>query len=217
MSFWERNKIWISLVATIYLVALVVGLVTDASWAVKFLAYMSIIMLAFTLAPARLIRWFSKTPSSYLTTLLAYRRSLGVTTGFSVLGHVFLAFLAYGDLDITFYFSQPILPGALAEFVFVLMLVTSGTYLTGKLGKYWKPLHRLVWLTIPLIYVHALVANPAYDPFVHTHEPAMYMLIGIGLLAVVDLVQALVTKRSAKVAVITLVILVAGTLVAIVL
>lgn len=214
MSFWERNKIWISLVATIYLVALVVGVATDTSWAVKFLAYTSVIMLAFTLAPARLIRWFSKSPSSYLTTLLAYRRSLGVTTGFSVLGHVFLAFLVYGDLDITFYFSQPILPGAIAEAVFVLMLVTSGTYLTAKLGKYWKPLHRLVWLTVPLAFVHSEIANLAYDPLQVTYVPARILLIGVALLAVVDLVQALVTKRDAKVAMVTLIIIIIGYIIA---
>lgn len=85
------------------------------------------------------------------TAILAFRKELGIVMGIFSLVHLYFMF---GMLK--FYFtSNPVLfaVGILPQIIIFLLTITSNEFSKDFLWKYWKKLHRLVYLALPMILI----------------------------------------------------------------
>lgn len=83
------------------------------------------------------------------TAISGFRKELGIMMG------IFAAVHFYHMLpSLEFYFEKnPILfaLGILPQIIIFLMTITSSDFARDKMGKYWKKLHRLVYIALPMI------------------------------------------------------------------
>lgn len=90
---------------------------------------------------------------------LPFRRMLGLFVFFYASLHV-LAFLqlllGWGDLWITFTQRPYIIAGATAFLLMVPLAATSTKAMMRRVGRGWKPLHRLIYPAAALVWVHFL-------------------------------------------------------------
>ena len=124
--------------------------------------------------------------------LLKYRKEIGVTAFFYSALHV----LAYVFLNLPWdalseNLIQPFaLTGSASFAVLFLLAVTSLRFFKVRLGgKNWKRLHRLVYLLIPLLFLH-LVQNEKGDPL-----QAVVFFLPIALLELYRLTRFIFKRR----------------------
>jgi len=90
---------------------------------------------------------------------LRYRRMLGLFAFFYAVLHV-LAFLqlilGWGDLWATFTRRPYIIAGAVAFLLLIPLAVTSTRKMMKRTGRWWKPMHRLIYVSALLAWVHFL-------------------------------------------------------------
>ncbi|WP_303291720.1 sulfite oxidase heme-binding subunit YedZ [Marinobacter sp. SS5-14b] len=90
---------------------------------------------------------------------LKCRRMLGLFAFFYAVLHV-MAFLqlilGWGDLWVTFTRRPYIIAGAAAFLLLVPLAVTSTRKMMKRTGRWWKPLHRLIYPSAILVWVHFL-------------------------------------------------------------
>ncbi len=91
------------------------------------------------------------------------KRDLGITSGILFLSHAFFAWKNFADLNLNFLFEIEIITGALALIIFIILLLTSNQYSIKKLRANWKKVQSLVWLSIPLFLIHALLASSFFQ------------------------------------------------------
>lgn len=207
----KNNKLWWFLVSSIYLViAVLYGY--DRIIAIKFAGNLTVLLLMFVLIPIRLKNWGIN--NKLITKLIAKRRAIGITAGFTVLAHVPLALFIYGGGDIAFLFRPEIISGWIAEGVIVVMLITSTAILTRKLGKNWKLVHRLVWVAVGAISVHSFTAAQTHTAN-NTSWIALSMVALLATTVLIDLLLKLKQGKS-KVAIQTLSFLTLGVVIALV-
>lgn len=213
IGFLKRNKLWLKIITFMYSIAILILITAGKVWAVKFLGYLAITFLLLTLIPKRVGYWI-KTPESivkkYMIKAIIMRRDFGITAGMLMIVHVAIAMQYYGNLKLTFYFKPAILPAFISELIIFSLLFTSGTFLTKKLGKAWKPLHRLIWVVVPLLFVHIKEANEVYDPIRNTHGLANILLLSLGFIALFDLILSLRRKEPIKSQLMTFVYIILG-------
>lgn len=90
---------------------------------------------------------------------LRVRRMLGLFAFFYAVLHVlaFLQFiLGWSDLWATFTKRPYIIAGAVAFLCLVPLAATSPVSTMRRLGSYWKPLHKLIYLAVVVAWVHFL-------------------------------------------------------------
>ncbi len=214
MSFFKPNSkyLFVPIITASYLFVLLIA-TFNLTLSIKTAIYFALFYLMLVLIPARVLRWniFSKTGVKLkLAWLLARRKQFGISAGFMVLLHSGLAIFFYSGIRqglffLPFYTSKEIILGVLAEIIFVIMLITSIEVIISKLGKYWKPMHRFVWLAVGFATLHSQIASASYVGKNSLLALGMFSLIII--FALFDLIQALLKKRDPKVAVITLILL----------
>lgn len=106
---------------------------------------------------------------------LRYRRMLGLFCFFYATAHL----LVYLILDLSFSWEQfvdeipkspYILVGLLTYFVLFILAVTSPKVIQKQCGRYWKKIHRLVYLAVVLALVHFfwLVKLDLTEPIIYT-------------------------------------------------
>ncbi|WP_372966303.1 sulfite oxidase heme-binding subunit YedZ [Marinobacter sp.] len=87
------------------------------------------------------------------------RRMLGLFAFFYAVLHV-LAFLqlilGWGDLWSTFTKRPYIVVGAAAILLMIPLTVTSTKKMMKRVGRWWKPVHRLIYVSAVLVWVHFL-------------------------------------------------------------
>ena len=93
--------------------------------------------------------------------LITYRRPLGLTAFYYACVHLFgYSFINYGldtKLILQDMQSSPyIIAGMLAFCLLVPLAVTSTQWAIRRLGKYWRLLHRLIYVAVTLGIIHAL-------------------------------------------------------------
>lgn len=92
-----------------------------------------------------------------MTGLLGFRKELGIVMGvFSAVHFVYMF------LFISLYWNyQPwiVICGVLPQVIILLLTLTSNTLSQRLLGKYWKYLHRLVYVVPPMIFVQIGLAQ----------------------------------------------------------
>lgn len=125
----------------------------------QYFALFAVFYLYLTLLIGPLVRIFPKIP--YRGLILKARRGTGVCVFYFAVLHVWNAFFDYlGGLDGIFALPQnaqiAVLYAAFAFIIFFLMFLTATDWAIHKLGKNWKRLHRLVYLALFLIFLHAI-------------------------------------------------------------
>lgn len=114
------------------------------------------------------------------------RRALGVSAFIFALMHALLEFFKiFGGFNNLQYLHGKYLLAFLLGFVVLLILAfmaaTSFNYAVKKMGKYWKILHRFIYLAGFLIVVHVLIIGSDFADFSEL-EPLMYLVALIFLL-----------------------------------
>ncbi|KXK07683.1 ferric reductase-like transmembrane domain-containing protein [Candidatus Dojkabacteria bacterium] len=216
MKMIEQNKQWLLATAGNALILFLVSIVTDTATAGKLAAYMALVFLILTLIPVRVLGWLANDSrlKEPLRQLLSRRRDFGITSGLTILMHSGLMIISYSSIGnpqetILFTTSKEILPGLVAEVVFLILLITSNRMLTRKLGSKWKPIHRLVWLTLPLIVFHAISAAGVYT-IRNTSILAVSAVALIMLAAIIDLMIRLFQRKPVRIQITTLAMLTIG-------
>jgi DMSO/TMAO reductase YedYZ heme-binding membrane subunit len=211
----NSKYLFVPIITASYLFVLLIASF-NLTLSVKAAIYFALLYLMLALLPTRLLRWnlFSKLQIKLkLAWLLARRKQFGISAGFMVLLHSGLAIFLYSGIRqglffLPFYYSREIILGVLAETVFIIMLITSIEVIISKLGKYWKPIHRFVWLAVGFATLHSQIASTSY---IGRNSIIALGLFGILIVfAVFDLIQALIRKRDPKIAILTLVLLSTG-------
>ncbi|OUU78960.1 MAG: hypothetical protein CBC38_06255 [Gammaproteobacteria bacterium TMED78] len=96
-------------------------------------------------------------PDNYLSKwLLSNRRYFGVASFAYALLHtiVYLDRIADKDRILNDFISLEYLSGWLGLIIFLLLAITSNNYSQRFMGRYWKKLHRFVYLAVVLIFFH---------------------------------------------------------------
>ncbi len=109
------------------------------------------------------------------------RRMLGLFAFFYAVLHVFafLQFiLGWSDLWATFTKRPYIVAGALSFLMLIPLALTSTRGMMKRLGKSWKPLHKLVYLIVIVAWVHFI-----WQARSDIGEMVVYGLVILGLLA----------------------------------
>lgn len=107
------------------------------------------------------------------------RRALGVSAFIFALMHVFLEFFkVFGGFSNLQYlhgkYLLAFLLGLIALLVLAAMAATSFNYAVKKMGKYWKALHRFIYLAGSLIVIHVLIIGSDFANFLE-FESLMYL------------------------------------------
>lgn len=198
MELWNRNKVWIC--GSLALAALIFLLNKTGIYAkpIAATAYAGIVFLVLTLIPNNLLKLqfpALKGAIMFLANLVKYRRDFGIIAGFMFLAHALLVLVIAGAISLTdlgninwtmismIVFSKPIILGFISLVILILMLITSNNPVHRALGKNWKLLHSLVWLTVPFALAHSTLAKGSVD------IPA---LIGFGAIMLFVLIEFMV-------------------------
>ncbi|HAZ16274.1 MAG: hypothetical protein A3H59_00425 [Candidatus Jacksonbacteria bacterium RIFCSPLOWO2_02_FULL_43_9] len=127
---------------------------------IKYFANTSVLFLYFTLLASPLYATFPKLPLRAV--YIKARKALGVSAFFFGLFHALMAFFISiggfsGLANITGIYLTSIILGAISLFILTILAITSLKYCIKKLGKYWKPLHRMAYIAGILILIHATI------------------------------------------------------------
>ncbi len=134
--------------------------------AIKLGALLGTGFLGLTLVPNNSITWV---PSSFQTLrqllkwALVKRRDFGITSGIIFIVHALMSWIALGNLSVTFLFSQPILFGVVGLIILGILLLTSNDYSVHVLRRKWKVFHNLIWVAIPFLLLHSVLAATIFS------------------------------------------------------
>lgn len=161
----KRNLFWIITAIITYIFIFLIFYISP-SLSVKYAALIGVIYLGLTLIPINSIRWISpRFPFIFNTFrwIITHRRDFGINAGLAFLAHADLSWFVHGNLSLSFLFTPPIIFGTIAYVIFLLILVSSNTYAINKLRTNWKRLQSLVWVTIPFVLIHSIIASTIYQ------------------------------------------------------
>ncbi len=127
---------------------------------IKYFAKTSVLFLYFTLLASPLYATFPNVP--WRAVYIKARKALGVSAFFFGLLHALMAFFISiggfaGLANMTGIYLTAIILAAIALFILTILAITSLKYCIKKLGKYWKPLHRMVYIAGIFILIHATI------------------------------------------------------------
>ncbi len=100
--------------------------------------------------------------------MLPLRKELGILMGTLALVHGFSFLIPYGESAVLFADSKPtfLFFGIVAMWLSIPLTLTSSLWAMRKLGKYWKTLHRVVYVIVLLVILHiALIRGYKYIDF----------------------------------------------------
>jgi DMSO/TMAO reductase YedYZ heme-binding membrane subunit len=131
-------------------------------------AFTAVIYLYISLLASPLYAVFPKAPLRVL--YVKARKAIGVSAFFFALIHGSLAFNGLlggfaGLLYLPTKYLIAISLSAIALFILSVMALTSLRYFIVRLGPWWKPLHRFVYVAGVLIIVHTLLIGPHFQDF----------------------------------------------------
>jgi DMSO/TMAO reductase YedYZ heme-binding membrane subunit len=168
MNFWQRNKVWIALsILLTALFALVVILTGDEAMSnlISGTAYTGIAFLMLVLIPGNVLKLQIprlKDATPFLARLSRYRRSFGIISGLLFVAHaasvIVSARLFTGFYpEKAFFIMKAVIPGTISLIIMILLLLTSNRFAKTHLGKSWKPLQSLIWISVPLMVAHSFL------------------------------------------------------------
>ena len=153
-------------------------------------ALLSVTYLYFTLLASPLYASFPDFPAKPL--YIKARKALGLSAFSFALFHVFISFFRLlGGFEGLKFLSQdyipPILIGFTSLIVLSILALTSIPTIVKKLGKYWKPLHRIVYLLGISILVHAMMIGTHFSSLSDTIPQAI--TIALAVLLVLEIIR----------------------------
>ncbi len=128
-------------------------------------AHLALIYLLAALLASPLYIVFPKLPAKPL--YIKARKAIGVSAfGFALL-HAYYAFFEYlgGFASLKFLdqnYLTAVIIGAVNLLILTVLATTSITILVKKLGRHWKPLHRLVYIVAVMVPIHALLIGTEF-------------------------------------------------------
>jgi DMSO/TMAO reductase YedYZ heme-binding membrane subunit len=182
--------------------------------AVRTYAFWGVGMLYITLLISPLIAVFPTIP--WKAQLIHARRATGVSVLVFGCTHAYFAFFKqlggfHGLLYLDQHYLVAISVAAIANTIFVFLALTSLDAMVRKLGKYWKRLHKCVYVASFLILFHALSIG---STFVDLHTaPARLMLLAVFFLLILQAlrVDRIQRPQGTKLGFFTLAVLVIST------
>lgn len=129
--------------------------------------FMSILLLYSAILASPLTKVFPRLPGK--DAYLFARRAIGVSAFYFAILHTYITFFGQlnGFAGITYLnhtYRVSLLAGVLALAVLLIMAATSFDWIVTHMGyKYWKLLHRLVYLASLAVLLHVLLIGPHYD------------------------------------------------------
>ncbi len=157
--------------------------------AIKLSALLGTGFLGLTLVPNNSIMWIPTSLQSIKQVLkwaLVKRRDFGITSGIIFIIHALMSWIALGNLSVTFLFSQPIFFGVVGLIILGILLLTSNDYSVHVLRRKWKLFHNLIWVAIPFLLLHSVLAATLYSG-----EYSKIGILGFGGLIGLVLVEGL--------------------------
>ncbi|HCC42265.1 TPA: hypothetical protein DEP93_02230 [candidate division WWE3 bacterium] len=120
-------------------------------------AFLAVFFLYLTLMVSPVTIVFPNVP--YKLTILRARKALGISSFFFALTHALTAFRDtlggfQGIAVLSLNERLPYIIGSAALLILIAMALTSPPFMVNRLGKYWKRLHRFVYLAGVLILIH---------------------------------------------------------------
>ncbi|MEI7603941.1 MAG: hypothetical protein WCJ19_02895 [bacterium] len=164
-NFINRNYVWASL-SSIFICISVLTYLVNATFAIKVSVYLGVIFLVLTMLPTNILKLNLSFLSNYkniIITGVRFRRDAGIICGFLFATHSIMSIVYFYGFSLDFLFSKEIFLGTTALIVFLLLLVTSNLFSMKFLGKWWKELHKTLWIIIPVVLVHSIVASLAFE------------------------------------------------------
>lgn len=189
----KRNWLWFSLTGCAFGLLFLIYRV-DMEQAVKTAAFFGTIFLILTLVPNNVVSWV---PAQYvkltafLRKFIVFRRDLGIVSGMLFALHAGMALASYAGWDFAFILTKPIIFGEIGLIVFALLLLTSSAVSIRLLREKWKLLHSLVWVAVPFVLLHSMVAELFYR-----NEYSTIGILGFGGLILSVLVEAVLFYRN---------------------
>ncbi|QQR93600.1 hypothetical protein IPJ91_00370 [bacterium] len=175
----QTQKISIYLAVSLGL-AIVYPVITKNSFGfIRSTAWLSILFLFLTLVPINIVKTIQNPKlKKFVSVLASNRRVFGIVSGSIALIHSSFTIWQKYDFKLINLLTRETLPGSLANLIMLLMLSTS-LFSVQRKFRNWKMLHSIVWLLVPLVFVHALLSE-IY--FVDVFSWIMFALIGFLLL-----------------------------------
>lgn len=189
----KRNWLWLVLTGSTHLILFLIYTV-DMEQAVKTAALLGTVYLLLTLVPNNVVMWV---PTQYikliavLRKLVVLRRDFGITAGLVFALHASFALASYAGWDFAFILTKPIIFGEIALIIFALLLLTSSAISIRLLKEKWKLLHSLVWVAVPFVLLHSMVAELFYR-----NEYSTIGILGFGGLILSVLAEAVLFLRN---------------------
>lgn len=189
----KRNWLWLALTSCTHLILFLIYTV-DMEQAVKNAALFGTVYLLLTLVPINVVPWV---PAQYtkfialLRKLVVYRRDFGIASGLVFALHAMFALASYAGWDFAFILTKPIIFGEIALVIFVLLLLTSSAISIRVLKDKWKLLHSMVWVAVPFVLLHSMVAE-----FFYRNEYSTIGILGFGGLILSVLAEAVLFFRN---------------------
>jgi len=176
---FPRISLWIKLVVIAIFIVVVLNLVGFPG--AKTSVYLGLLFLILTLVPIH----FKK--------FVKYRRDFGITSGVLMLLHGSLAFNTVMGGAIMKLFHDTIVNGYIAALIIMLLLVTSSYFVQRKLGNKWRTLHALIWFSLPLSLLHAVMAAQYY-----TGDLPVLALLILGGLGIFGIAKIFLPRTNTK-------------------
>lgn len=112
-----------------------------------------------TLVPINIVKTIQNPKlKKFVSVLASNRRVFGIVSGSIALIHSSFTIWQKYDFKLINLLTRETLPGSLANLIMLLMLSTS-LFSVQRKFRNWKMLHSIVWLLVPLVFVHALLSE----------------------------------------------------------
>lgn len=152
---WKLNKNWIQVLLGVWLL-IWLGVYYKFTNGIGITAAIASIFLALSLIPSNLTKIFQFNPIQFLA---RNRRNTGIISGFLFLTHVFLGASKYLTIPLDKLPNISFIFGMLANYIFIILLLTSPFFVKKFLKKKWNWIHSLIWTALPLILAHSILTT----------------------------------------------------------
>lgn len=189
----KRNWLWMILAGCAFALLFLIYRI-DMEQAVKVAAFIGTVFLLMTLIPNNVVTWVPKQYTQligFLRKMIVFRRDFGIVSGLVFALHASFALASYAGWEFSFILTKPIIFGEIALVIFALLLLTSSAISIRLLKEKWKLLHSMVWVAVPFVLLHSMVAELFYR-----NEYSTIGILGFGGLILCVFVEAILFYRN---------------------
>lgn len=151
---WRLNKLWVYLAMPVVILLPILFFLEfiSKSEVLSYSAIIGTIYLFLSLVPPNIKNSFT---NKMINKITQKRREIGISSGILFIFHSVFGILFYIDLSAGKLPPVQYIFGAIANYIFIFLLVTSFFGIRAKWKRHWNLWHAMVWMTLPLILMHA--------------------------------------------------------------